>query len=203
MWKYILIIVGVVLVSVTFLIPSYLGPDDLKKCGAKPDTTIAGCASANAIVTVSGGDTQARTGEAIQLYQNGWAPQLIFSGAALDPSGPSNAAAMKKQALREGVPAASIITEELSQNTEQNALNTVSIIKKDGINRIILVTSAYHQRRASIEFSKVFGPSVQIVNHPVAEDNQWSALWWMTPIGWWLAVGELVKIVVLYLGGSL
>lgn len=201
MWKYILIIVGIVLISITFLIPSYLGPDDLKKCGDQP-SSVAGCSAANAIVAVSGGDTQARTAEAIKLYQHNWAPKLIFSGAALDPSGPSNAAAMKKQAITAGVPTSAIVTEELSQNTEENALNTVNIIKKEGVERIILVTSAYHQRRASIEFSKVFGPSVQIVNHPVAQDNQWSGLWWMTPIGWWLAIGELVKILFLYVGGG-
>lgn len=201
MWKYILIFFAVCLLIVSFFLPAYLGPDDLARCGQQPSST-TGCSEADAIVTVSGGDTQARTSEAIKLYKNGWAPKLIFSGAALDTQGPSNAAAMKKQAIAANVPAEDITTEEFSQNTEENALNTSSIIKKDSLSRIILVTSAYHQRRAGIEFSKVFGMTVQVVNHPVAQDKQWSGLWWLTPIGWWLAISEVVKILFLYMGGT-
>lgn len=201
MWKYILIFVAICLLIVSFLLPAYLGPDDLVRCGQQP-SDVTGCHVADAIVAVSGGDTQARTNEAIKLYQNGWAPLMIFSGAALDTQGPSNAAAMKKQAIAAGVPTESIQVEEFSQNTEENALNTSNIVKKDSLSRIILVTSAYHQRRASIEFSKVVGSAVQVVNHPVAQDKQWSGLWWLTPIGWWLAISEVVKILFLYMGGT-
>ena len=49
---------------------------------------------ADVIVAVSGGDTQARTEEAVKLYKDGWSHNLIFSGAALDANGPSNARAM-------------------------------------------------------------------------------------------------------------
>lgn len=191
-------IVGLAIL-ITLIIPVYLAPDDLKEC-PKPEPT-ASCGVADAIVAVSGGDTAARTAEAIRLYEAGWADTLIFSGAARDTSGPSNAEAMKKQALAAGVSERDIITEEFSRTTAENARNTSQFIVEQDLERVILVTSAYHQRRASLEFGSRLGESVNIVNHPVAIDEQWVGFWWWTtPSGWWLAIGELIKILAFYGG---
>jgi uncharacterized SAM-binding protein YcdF (DUF218 family) len=179
----------------------YLGPDDLAKCGPKPSTQ-DGCAQVDGIIAISGGDTSARTEEAIKLYKNGWADTLIFSGAAQDKTGPSNAEAMRRQALDEGVPESAIVLEETSETTHQNAQQTQELLIKYDLSKVILVTSAYHQRRASLEFGERMKGLVKIINHPVAADNQWSAVWWMTPIGWWLALSELGKITAFYMGGS-
>lgn len=177
----------------------YLAPDDLSSCSVHP-TTSSPCQVADAIVAVSGGDTVARTREAIKLYQNGWAPKLVFSGAAQDKSGPSNAEVMRREARTAGVPDSNIIIEEYSATTKQNAENTQNIFATNNIKSVILVTSAYHQRRAGLEFSK--RSDVALRNHPVATDNQWSSWWWATPTGWFLAISEIVKIIVFYLGGS-
>ncbi len=182
------------------LLPHYLGPNDLLQCEKVPSNSavMSECHQADAVVAVSGGDTAARTREAIALYQNGWAPYLIFSGAAQDVSGPSNAEAMKRQAVQAGVPESAIITEETSLNTEQNATNTKALLQQYQLKKIILVTSVYHQRRANLEFTKRAGSSIVVVNHPVARDAQWTEQWYITPIGWWLVVGELVKIAGFY-----
>ncbi len=196
-----------VLITVLLLVlalPYYLSPDDLAGCDARPSTSSseikAKCKPAGAIVAVSGGDTSARAGEAIKLYKNGWAPMLIFSGAAQDKSGPSNASAMRSQAEADGVPAKNIAIDEYSNTTAQNAERTKTIFEKLGIKKIILVTSAYHQRRASLEFNKRAGDQVKVINHPVAHDKQWTSTWYLTPIGWWLSLGELVKIISFYVG---
>ena len=155
----------------TIGLPLYLGPDDLSDCTKPSDGS---CKAADAIIVVSGGDTRARTAEGIRMYKDGWAPLLIFSGAAKDPDSPSNAESMREQAVESDVSRDSIMIEEFAANTEENATNTASIIESHGIKRIILVTSAYHQRRTSIEFSKKLGADVAIINHPVKNDNQWS-----------------------------
>ena len=192
----IVIALAVVVIGLTI----YLGPDDLSGCGMTP-TSQSPCQTADAIVAVSGGDTTARAQEAIKLYQNGWAPKLIFSGAAQDKSGPSNAAVMRREAQAAGVPAEDILTEEYSDTTKQNAENTQSIFASHHIKSVILVTSAYHQRRASLEFN-ARSNGVILRNHPVPQDDQWSVLWWFTPVGWFLAVSEFVKIIIFYLGGT-
>lgn len=186
---------------VVLAIGAYLSPDGLRACGPQPSDT-GDCRKADAVVAISGGDTVARTAEAIRLYENGWGSRLVFSGAAADKSGPSNAEAMKRQALAAGVPAGAILIDEFSETTKQNATNTTNLIAENDITSVIIVTSAYHQRRAGLEFGERAGSSVRVVNHPVATDNQWSAFWWSTPTGWWLATSELVKIGVFYAGGS-
>lgn len=180
---------------------SYLAPDDLAGCDVDP-TMSDPCRPADAIIAISGGDTPARMQEAVGLYKNGWAPKLIFSGAARDKTGPSNAEAMRREARNMGVPDDDIITEEYSETTKQNADKTQAILERNNISSVIIVTSAYHQRRAGLEFKARVSATVDVRNHPVASDNQWSAWWWLTPTGWFLAVSESVKIVVFYIGGS-
>lgn len=201
--KIVIATVVLLLAGLTAGIGFYLHVDDLAACGPTPAFETSACQPADAIVAVSGGDTTARTKEAVELYKNGWGSKLIFSGAAQDKSGPSNAEAMRRIALSAGVPNSHIITEEYSATTKQNAENTQNILAKNEIQSVILVTSGYHQRRAGLEFMARSSDKVLVRNHPVAEDNQWSSgWWWATTTGWYLAISELVKITIFYLGGS-
>jgi uncharacterized SAM-binding protein YcdF (DUF218 family) len=189
----ILIFVGLLLLLLWGAITgveNLLSEDDLAKCDG-PSLIDSKCAPADAIVAISGGDTSARVAEAIKLYNLGWAPKLVFSGAALDTSGPSNAEAMRDQAINVGVPSSAILIEENSLDTAENALLTSSLV--GSVNRIIVVTSPYHQRRAGLEFSHFFGDKVKVVNHPTQHDRQWQNYWWSTPSGWYLALSESVK----------
>lgn len=203
-WKWTGAIVLAIVALVGIVLPAYLGPNDLASCGEKPtDSQLKEkCHKADAIVVVSGGDTPARVAEAIELYKNGWASLVIFSGAAQDTSGPSNALTMQRQAIEEGVPESATLIEENSRTTAENAEKTRNLLEERSIKKVILVTSAYHQRRASLEFQKRTGNEITIINHPVSSDKQWSGSWWATPIGWWLSLGELTKIIIFYAGGS-
>ena len=192
------LIVGILLgiTAVIVGLSIYLQPDDLRGCGSTPGTN-APCAPVDAVVAISGGDTNARTDQAIALYKHGWSSTLIFSGAAEDKSGPSNAEVMKTRAVAAGVPANNIILDEDSNTTQQNAQNAQSIFQSHNIKTVILVTSGYHQRRASLEF-KQMSKGIKIYNDPVLTDDEWSFWWWTTPIGWSLALSEVGKIIVFY-----
>lgn len=200
-WLFRTITISIVLIVGLTL---YLQPNSFALCSynnGKP-VTREGCAPADAIVVVSGGDTAARTQAAIDLYQLGWAPLLIFSGAAEDKSGPSNAYAMRQQAINQDVPAAAILIEEVSENTRENAEQTADLLVGRGIQDVILVTSGYHQRRASLEFQRaVEGTDITLRNQPTS-DKDWGWWWWLSPRGWYLALGEFGRIVALYAGGS-
>lgn len=191
--KRLLFLLPLLVIAAVAGLSAFLQPDDFSDCEATPTTGT--CAVADAIVVVSGGDTNARTDAGIELYKQGWARAVIFSGAAQDKTGPSNAAAMQTRALEAGVPAQAIMIDEESATTQQNAANTQGIFARNNYRRIILVTSGYHQRRALIEFERQTN-GAEIVNHPVREDKDWSFWWWLTPRGWWLAGGELAKIFI-------
>ena len=204
--KKFLVILSLVAAFLAVVIVSlgiFLAPDDLASCGAKPSLA-ENCQKADAIVAISGGDTTARTAAAVELYQNGWADTIIFSGAARDPDSESNAMMMQRQAVRAGVPATAILLDEAAKTTNENAQNVAAILNERQLNDVILTTSGYHMRRAQILFQIQFrGANAQIPRrdlrvHPAVGDG-WE-IWWLTPRGWWLSLSELVKICLIFVG---
>jgi uncharacterized SAM-binding protein YcdF (DUF218 family) len=159
-------------------------------------------AKADAIVAISGGETEARAGEAIRLYQEGYGQKLIFSGAAQDRGGPSNAQEMLEQALDRGVEADNILIEELAENTSQNAAEVAKLVRQEHYQSIILVTSPYHQRRAYIAFSRALGPGFTIINHSAPDQSWRRSHWWASPYAYGVTLAELQKTVFLLVTGG-
>lgn len=178
----ILLILAAVAVVGFFSLGFYLSPQGTL---VKSDT----------IVAISGGDTAARTAEAVKLYNDDWANHIIFSGAALDPNGPSNAKAMALAAEQQGVPTSAIELDESAANTRQNAAGVAAIMAREHFGSMILVTSPYHQRRADITFRRAVGKDVAIINHS-SYDNAWRrSNWWATSYSRNLTLSELQKVI--------
>ena len=89
-----------------------------------------------------------------QLYGAGRAPVLIFSGGNSDWSNAdeSEAGAMQKFAGDLGVPAAAVLLESRSRNTQENAQYTQQLMVEHHFKTILLVTSAVHMPRALAVF---------------------------------------------------
>jgi uncharacterized SAM-binding protein YcdF (DUF218 family) len=155
---------------------------------------------ADAIVAISG-DTGARADTAIALWKAGYAPVLIFSGAASDPQSASSAELMKRTAVAAGVPADAIVVEGESTTTEENAAKVADVMRARGLHRAILVTSPYHQRRAALLFAREFAPAgLAFENHP-ADDPIWDPnLWWIHDDSRNLTLIELAKLGALVAG---
>ena len=153
----------------------------------------------DAIVIVSGGETDQRVAEGVKLYKDGWAPILIMSGAARDES-ISNALVMKQLAIKAGVESDQILVEEESVNTFENAIKTKSIISDNKFSKIILVTSPYHQRRAFMVFKNTFKDlPIKIINHS-STDSVWRKNgWWQEPWARQITFSELQKIIYTWL----
>jgi uncharacterized SAM-binding protein YcdF (DUF218 family) len=132
----------------------------------------------DAIVAISG-DTGARTDTAVALWKAGWAPLIIFSGAAIDPESVSSAEIMRREAVRQGVPESATLIEPNSTSTEENATEVAKLMADRKLGSAILVTSPWHQRRASMAFTRAFAPgAIKLRNYP-ARDPEWNAqLWW-------------------------
>ncbi|MEI6266451.1 MAG: YdcF family protein [bacterium] len=159
-----------------------------------PQNTLA---KSDAIVVVSGGDTDARISEGVRLYEQGWSKKIIFSGAAAEGD-VSNALAMKHIAIDSGIPELAIMVEENSKTTLENARFTAQIIKKNNYKSIILVTSPYHQRRAYSLFRTELGDNFTIINHS-AKDTNWSKRnWWDNNVARFLTFGEVSKLFVIF-----
>ncbi len=177
-----ILIAVLIVVFIPFALALYLSPQNpLEKT--------------DVIVVVSGGDTDSRITEGVKLYEQGWAPKIIFSGAAAEGD-VSNALAMARIAIKAGIPADAIILEEKSQTTAENAQFSARIIRENGYQGIILVTSPYHQRRANNLFKKELGEDFKIINHS-AKDQNWSKKnWWDNNVARYLTFGEVSKIFI-------
>ncbi len=90
---------------------------------------------------------------AVKLYKAKKAPFIIASGGRLPWIGNIPETEPTLTLLEDwGVPRKAVILEGGSANSRQNAFNTKQIMEKNGMKRILLVTSALHMRRALATF---------------------------------------------------
>ena len=75
---------------------------------------------------------------------------------------------MRALAIDQGVPADRIAIEERATNTFENVRFTDAILKQRRWRSILLVSSPYHMRRASLVWRKV-APDVTVVPTPPAQ----------------------------------
>ncbi len=91
------------------------------------------------------------------LYKQGAAPRLLLSGGNVDLLGPasvSEAQSMTQLLSIMEIPMEALLLEDKSRNTYENAQETRAILSREGIDKIILITSATHMPRAYRIFSK-------------------------------------------------
>ena len=104
---------------------------------------------------------QRRAEKGAQLYLQGVAPLLVFSGGV---SGvlPSEASVAREIAVKLGVPREACLLEEGSHSTFQNAQLTAPLLRERKIEEVVLVSDGYHLFRARLQFAKA-GIRVQAV----------------------------------------
>ena len=96
---------------------------------------------------VPSGALLARVEKAVELYQRGLAPRLVFSGG-IGVHPPSEAQVMREEAVRLGVPSEACVLEEQSHSTEQNARYSAELLRALGVRRVVVVSDPYHLLRA-------------------------------------------------------
>lgn len=178
---WVVVVLILIIIALPLFVGWYLSPQDA-------------LGKVDAVVVVSGGDSDKRIDKGVQLYKEGWAKVLIFSGAAAEGN-ISNAAAMKNIAVSRGVPAGAILIEEKSKTTIENAKFTAEIVREKGYKSMILVTAPYHQRRTYNLFKKEL-PDVEILNQSAIDESWRKKGWWENNVGRFLTIGELGKIFI-------
>jgi uncharacterized SAM-binding protein YcdF (DUF218 family) len=117
----------------------------------------------------------------VQLYREGYAPVIIFSGALVPESGGRSIAEIYAAAAQLlGVPASACVLEPLARNTADHPrqLLRLDLLKERGADTpLLVVTSPYHGLRAGLCFRKAGFSQVRIVTtygggFPPAEPGQ-------------------------------
>jgi uncharacterized SAM-binding protein YcdF (DUF218 family) len=99
-----------------------------------------------------------RLTNALWLYRAGRVRRIIITGGSGSVLAKARTEAEELRILLRlaGVPAAAILLEEKSHNTRENALYTKALLaRRPELDTLVLVTSAFHQRRALGCFQKV------------------------------------------------
>jgi len=94
----------------------------------------------------------------VEVFAAGKAPWLVFTGAAVSsrPDLPTEGEVLAAKAQALGVPAASIAVTPTVLNTADEAREVAAVLRARHIEhpRVILVTSAFHMRRARLVFEQ-------------------------------------------------
>ncbi len=147
----------------------------------------------------AGGGYQERVREAVDLYQAGYAPRMIFSSGYEFAF--REAEVMRSLAMSQGVPASAILLETRASSTYENVLFVYKLLEEFDSKTILLVSSPYHMRRALLTWDAQ-ASGIEVVPIPVRESqfyrhargarleqlkglgHEYAAIWWYWWKGW-------------------
>lgn len=152
---------------------------DKEKCIAIIDNDIL--RKSDAIVLLEG-DGLHRYQKTVDLFNQGWAKKIIFSGGITDYEyGSFPFSDVLPYILATGVPNEAIIHESSSLNTKEQATEVLRIVNTNNWKKIILVASHEHQYRAYLTFLR------QVIdqnNNIVLFNSPARNLGWFNDSGW-------------------
>ncbi len=141
------------------------------------------------IIVVLLGSGEGRIIEAVDIYQQGYAPQIVMVEAEGGGS-----TFYKQSAIERGIPGDNVLILEAGAiSTQEEASRIQDYIKNRGdINSVILVTSKSHSRRAKIIFSRTLGRGIDIISRPTTYES-------FNPEAWWHDEEETRQVLFEYL----
>ncbi len=165
-------------------------------------------AQADAIIVLSGSAVyKERTKKAAELYRQGLAPRVLITNdgeragwSTSEQTNPSFVDLEQRELIANGVmPDAIVVLPGVVLGTDQEAKVLADEIDARPIRSVLIVTSAYHTRRALKTFEKMLaGKNVEIgISHaPIGERTPKPWTWWLSPRGWSMVGSEYVKSAV-------
>lgn len=91
-----------------------------------------------------------RINHAIQLYKEGYAPTIIFTGGRGAGDDLAEAEAARQYAIQRGVQPDDILVETRSRTTEQNLFFARQLARQHQLRTLIVVSDPLHMRRAML-----------------------------------------------------
>ncbi len=160
---------------------------------------------ADVILVLSGSSAYLeRTEKAAEIYKLAVAPKIVLTDDG-EKTGWSRSEKRnipyvelaQRNLIAQGVPNESIeIIKPIGSGTIYEAQAFVEKSRQENWKRILIVTSAYHTRRALQTFANVFaGETVEvgIAAPPPGLQTPLPDYWWLMPHGWNVVAGEYVK----------
>jgi len=163
---------------------------------------------ADTIIVLSGSAVyKERTRKAAELYKQGLAPRIFITDdgersgwSNVENTNPPFVELEQRELISNGVSADAItVLPGVVSGTDQEAKALAAELAARPLDSVMIVTSAYHSRRALRTFERMFaGKAVTLGIEPAApgENTPPPAYWWLKPRGWQTVAGEYVKSAV-------
>jgi uncharacterized SAM-binding protein YcdF (DUF218 family) len=166
---------------------------------------------ADAIFVLAGSEAE-RPLEAADLYKAGYAGRVVLTRDTGEPAldllrqrgivTPYEVDWQKSVLVQLGVPAAAVvIPQRIHDNTAQEAQTLRDLASKERWQRVIVITSKYHLRRAGLALRRELrGTSISVVMRGTRYDRAQPERWWShrADIRWLLS--EVPKLIAYRLG---
>ncbi len=165
---------------------------------------------ADAILVLGGSYTYVeRTQKAAELFKKGVAPRIFLTDdgeqsgwSNVEKRNPPFVELARNSLIAAGVPPENIeILEPAVTGTIYEARILLEKAKSANLRSVLIVTSAYHTRRAFSTFQRIFAENNQptalgITSPPTGQQTPPPFSWWLSPFGWKIVAGEYVKSLV-------
>jgi uncharacterized SAM-binding protein YcdF (DUF218 family) len=178
----------------------------LALCAARLLIVKSPLAAADAIVVLSGSSTYLERADwAARLYREGRAPLIILTDDKLNSGwngtedrNPYFYELAATELRKQGVQAETIrLVSEPALGTYSESLNVREFATNHKLKRLLIVTSAYHSRRAFWSMRRACegtGIEIGVDGPPPGWQTPSAWTWWMDPFGWKVVAGEYVKM---------
>ena len=159
--------------------------------------------SADAIIVLSGSSAYVeRTRKAAQLYREGRAPLVLLTDDHMrggwdnaQQRNPFFVERARDELIKAGVPAERVQTiPGVAASTHDEALMIKEYAARERLRSVLVITSAYHSRRALRTLRRTLaGTGTTVGIDPAGNDSE--VFWWLRPQGWRNVGGEYAKLI--------
>ena len=164
---------------------------------------------ADAILVLGGSSTYLeRTAKAAELYKNGVTAKIFLTDdgtrggwSSVEQRNMPFVELARRNLIARGIPDENIeIIKPPDSGTIYEARFLAAASKKENLQTLLLVTSAYHTRRARRTFEREFAKensptAIGIESAPTGWQTPSPLFWWLSLAGWNSVAGEYVKSV--------
>lgn len=149
-----------------------------------------------------------RLPKAVELYMQGRADRLLFSGGVTwKGSVFTEAESLQKEAITSGIPEDAILVEKQSLHTVENVLASMFVLNREiplyKVRRILVVTTSYHMRRLHLSLQTYMPDWIEYSLCLAEDDNTVKDNWFLTELGRKRVQAECSKLIKYVQMGSL
>ena len=152
--------------------------------------------TADLIVPLGGGSSN-RIHKAAELYEQGFAPNVLLIGAGGHDANtrPHSSDWRIRFLLAHGVPDNMLVFDEISTNSWEEAVNTLRLMRERNWRRVLVVSDPPHLRRLAWAWGKVFEGSGKEYRLIAAQLEGWDpGRWWQNESSARFVVMEVNKL---------